>query len=71
MPPYTDEDQYKDEDEEGIDEHNQMEKTSEFIKGRKPAKCLGLALSDSHNLGPYQAGVIKGLAHSLPTGSHY
>mmetsp|Transcript_17696 Transcript_17696/g.29925 ORF Transcript_17696/g.29925 Transcript_17696/m.29925 type:complete len:273 (+) Transcript_17696:211-1029(+) len=28
-------------------------------------KCYGLALSDSNNLGPYQAGAIMGLLHEL------
>lgn len=35
-----------------------------FPNGR-PDKCYGLALSDSINLGPYQAGVIQGLFHEI------
>jgi len=35
------------------------------VHGPRPAKCYGLALSDSHNLGPYQAGAIKGLTHAM------
>ena len=49
IPPYTDEDDDM--------PHNYKDK----IVGNKPSKCLCLVLSDSLNLGPYQAGVIKGL----------
>ena len=34
-------------------------------EGSKSKKCYGLVLSDSHNLGPYQAGVIIGLLNEL------
>ena len=49
VPPLTDED--------GKD-------TTKII-GDRPKKCFGLVLSDSHSVGPYQAGVIKGLTHEM------
>lgn len=41
--------------------------------GLRPKKCYGLVLSDSHNTGPYQAGVIKALAqeHHQSTDGEY
>ena len=41
--------------------------SNEIDHSRRPRadKCYGLALSDSHSLGPYQAGVIKGLVHEM------
>ena len=37
----------------------------EMFPNGRPQKCYALALSDATNLGPYQAGVIKGLVHEL------
>ena len=58
VPPYTEDETFLDDEELGIDEHdNESEPYDMFPQGR-PSKCYGLALSDSINLGPYQAGVI-------------
>ena len=54
VPPYTDED---DQNQEGwVDKVN---------VSPRPEKCLALALSDSLNVGPYQAGVIRELVKKL------
>ena len=61
-PPYTDEDHLN--DDEMDDGHNG---TDDFFinVNTRPTVCNCLALSDSHNLGPYQAGVIMQLIKSL------
>ena len=61
-PPYTDEDHL--DDDEIDDGHNG---TSDFFinVNTRPTVCNCLALSDSHNLGPYQAGVIMQLIKEL------
>ena len=46
----------------GIDEHDKDAHAKARPRGRK---CHCLALSDSHNIGPYQAGVIIGLTTDL------
>jgi predicted acylesterase/phospholipase RssA len=51
-------------DELGIDEHDVEAHEDHRPRGRK---CHCLALSDSHNIGPYQAGVIIGLTTDLAT----
>jgi len=72
IPPYTDEDRYDDEDEVGIDGHDDADATDEHVHPEdgqtRPDKCYGLALSDSHNVGPFQAGVIKGLIENMKAG---
>jgi len=65
VPPYTDEDAYDDEDETGIDNHDDKDNSDETIDPNMPSKCYGLALSDSYSLGPYQAGVVRGLIKEL------
>ena len=57
IPPYTDDDPTIDTDEQDID----GSQGDAFKISPMPKKCYGLALSDSHNLGPYQAGVIQEL----------
>ena len=57
VPPYTDDDNIPNKD-------KITDKTDKII-GVRPDKCLGLVLSDSNNLGPYQAGVIKGLVYEM------
>ena len=49
IPPYTDDDPTIDTDEQDID----GKQGDKFTITPKPKKCYGLALSDSHNLGPY------------------
>ena len=68
VPPYTEDDPFIDDEEFGIDAHDdKSDKYNMFPNGR-PDKCYGLALSDSTNLGPYQAGVIQGLFRDLQAG---
>ena len=50
-----------DDEELGIDDHDQESDPYDMFPEGRPDKCYGLALSDSINLGPYQAGVIQGL----------
>ena len=55
-----------DKDEIFHDDHqNDDHLDDEMFPNGRPHKCYALALSDSTNLGPYQAGVIKGLVHEL------
>ena len=63
IPPYTDEDMYDDTDESAKD--NKEGVHDEEVIGLRPKYCQGLALSEAHNLGPYQAGVVQGLIHEL------
>jgi hypothetical protein len=39
---------------------------SDFDDGDMPDECYGLALSDSNDFGPYQAGALIGLLQGLP-----
>ena len=48
IPPYTDEDDV-------------VKGWKDKVEEPRPRQCLCLVLSDSLNLGPYQAGVIKGI----------
>ena len=57
VPPYADEDEKND------DEYDHDD--SDIPKSRLARYCNTLALSDSQNLGPYQAGVIKEMVHEL------
>ena len=54
VPPYTDEDHLNDDD---LNDGDNDDDAVLDIKTR-PHFCNVLALSDSHNLGPYQAGVM-------------
>lgn len=65
IPPYTEDETFMDDEEYGIDIHDNKDESYEMFPDGRPETCYGLALSDSINLGPYQAGVIQGLIHEL------
>ena len=66
IPSYND--KILEDDDIGIDHHDHKhDNHKHYVKGRK---CYGLALSESHNIGPYQAGVIQGLIKELKNTGH-
>jgi predicted acylesterase/phospholipase RssA len=38
---------------------------------QRPSKCYGIAITDGHDLGPYQAGAISGLLENLESDTKY